>query len=73
MTSTPMSHVIGRLRDLLSARDVAGLCDGQMLERFLVDRDEAAFAGLVRRHGSMVLGVCCRRHDAEDAIQATLP
>ena len=54
---------------------VAGLGEGTLLVRFVADRDEAAFAALVARHGPMVLGVCRRAlrdgHDVEDAFQAT--
>jgi RNA polymerase sigma factor (sigma-70 family) len=63
---------IGRL---LSARDTPALSDEQLLERFVGQRDEAAFAALVERHGRLVFGLCRRilrsEHDAEDAFQAT--
>jgi RNA polymerase sigma factor (sigma-70 family) len=48
--------------------------DGELLQRYLADRDEAAFATLMRRHGPMVFSVCQsvlrQRDDAEDAFQA---
>src|SRR5690349_24638287 len=63
--------LIGPIRQLTAA----GLPDRQLLERYALGRDEAAFAALVARHGPMVLGVCRRvlhdGHAAEDAFQAT--
>src|ERR1022692_4049135 len=52
-----------------------GQTDQHLLERFFSQRDEAAFAALLGRHGQMVLGVCRRvlhdEHLAEDVFQAT--
>jgi RNA polymerase sigma factor (sigma-70 family) len=66
--------VLRHLRRAALLADGGGMTDGQLLECFVARRDEAAFEALVRRHGSMVLGVCRRvlRHpqDAEDAFQA---
>src|SRR5690348_6142592 len=63
------------LRKLVAPPSCADVPDPQLLERFLTQRSEAAFAALVQRHGPMVLSVCRRvlhhTQDAEDAFQAT--
>ena len=75
MAKESIQAVIHHIRGLVVAQDTAGLGDSALLERFLTQRDEAAFEALVRRHGPMVLGVCRRIlpdvNDAEDAFQAT--
>jgi RNA polymerase sigma factor (sigma-70 family) len=61
--------------DLPGHLPVEDQSDRHLLEQFTRRRDETAFAALVQRHGSLVLGVCRRvlqdLHDAEDAYQAT--
>src|SRR5271165_5324909 len=51
------------------------LSDATLLERFVSDREEAAFVALVKRHGPRVEGTCRRvlrnEHDVEDVFQAT--
>jgi RNA polymerase sigma factor (sigma-70 family) len=75
MANNPISEVLQHLRRAALLRDDAGLTDGQLLEDYLLCREEAALAALVRRHGPMVWSVCRRAlrnyHDAEDAFQAT--
>jgi RNA polymerase sigma factor (sigma-70 family) len=57
------------------ALEAAHQGDADLVRQFVADKDEAAFAVLVRRHGAMVLSVCrrllCDTHEAEDAMQAT--
>ena len=67
--------VIEFLRTTALRQEEVGLTDGQLLGRFIENRDQDAVTALVLRHGSMVWGVCRRLlgnyHDAEDAFQAT--
>jgi RNA polymerase sigma factor (sigma-70 family) len=75
MANTQSTKIVRQLRRAVLLRDGAGMTDGQLLDCFLRQRDDAAFAALVRRHAPMVWGVCRRvlrhHHDAEDAFQAT--
>jgi RNA polymerase sigma factor (sigma-70 family) len=74
MSRATVSPALRFVRTIASGPS-AGLADGQLLEHFLRDHSETAFAALWRRHGPMVFGVCRRllgnTHDAEDAFQAT--
>ncbi len=67
--------VLGGIQRLFGRGSVSGLSEGQLLARFVGDRDEVAFEAIVSRHGPMVLGICRRLlddpHDVEDAFQAT--
>jgi RNA polymerase sigma factor (sigma-70 family) len=72
--SAQVSAVVRHIRKLVTARDDHKLPDDLLLKRFALRQDEAAFAVLVKRHGSMVLSVCRSilhdLHDAEDSFQA---
>ncbi len=71
-SSGPLGDTLGQLRRLVGGADSS---DSQLLEHFLAQRDEEAFAELVRRHGRMVLGVARAivrdSQDADDVFQAT--
>ena len=67
---TPVIRYLHRI-----AHGKAGqLTDRALLDRFIDERNEDAFALLVQRHGGLVLGVCRRIvhdwHTAEDCFQA---
>jgi RNA polymerase sigma factor (sigma-70 family) len=74
MADTPLAPVVRHLRKLLRSSQ-AEATDAHLLERYIRQRDEEAFAALVRRHGPLVWRVCRRvvghvQH-AEEAYQAT--
>jgi RNA polymerase sigma factor (sigma-70 family) len=75
MATGQMQNILKHLRRILAPRVESGATDAELLERFFVSRDEAAFELLVWRHHRMVLGVCSRiladSNDVEDAFQAT--
>jgi len=75
MASAPFGTVLRHLFQRIGVASAGDSSATGLLGRFAANRDEAAFAELVRRHGPMVLGVCQRvlHHpdDAEDAFQAT--
>ncbi|HEX3314719.1 MAG TPA: sigma-70 family RNA polymerase sigma factor, partial [Gemmataceae bacterium] len=71
MAHGPFHAELRQLRTMLAGP----MTDADLLHRFVEKRDEAAFAALVRRHGSLVLRVCRnvlrQDADADDAFQAT--
>ena len=75
MVNREAGSVLRPLGQVFREGTVAGLTDAQLLERYAVRNDPAAFEALLARYGPMVLGVCRRRlrdrHAAEDAFQAT--
>ena len=75
MPPAGLRNVVDRLRTAATRRAAAHHSCGELLDRFVRQRDETAFAELVRRHGPRVYAVCRRvlgQHQlAEDAYQAT--
>src|SRR5271163_4369483 len=79
MANGESTAVLRDIHTLFRVGTSNGLTDAQLLDRFRARSDlnssEAAFAGLMARHGPMVLGVCRRAlrnpDDVADAFQAT--
>ncbi|HJZ93529.1 MAG TPA: sigma-70 family RNA polymerase sigma factor, partial [Gemmataceae bacterium] len=75
MRTSFLDSVLRGAEALAGRNGVGTLADPDLLRQFAADRDEAAFAVLVRRHGPLVWGVCRNLlptdADAEDAFQAT--
>jgi RNA polymerase sigma factor (sigma-70 family) len=75
MAREQLLTILRSLRRFSATDAVGGLTDADLVERFAVHGDEAAFEVLVWRHGPAVLTICHRvlgrSHDAEDAFQAT--
>jgi RNA polymerase sigma factor (sigma-70 family) len=75
MASGQWGVVLRHVQRLFQGESVAGLSEGQLLERFASTRDEVAFGAILARHGPMVLGVCRGflddPRDVDDAFQAT--
>lgn len=73
MANEPLDTVIRQIREVVAPADED--TDAQLLARFIDERDEAAFAIIVRRHAAMIMSVCRRvtrdAQDADDAFQAT--
>ncbi len=75
MASGEQAAVLEGVRRIFDGGSAAGLGSDSLLRRFAATGDEAAFAGIVARHGPTVFAVCRRAlrdpHDVEDAFQAT--
>ena len=71
---TPNASTHRRFVQILRETVAAPESDAALLARFIDKRDEAAFATIVERHGSLVVGVSRRMlgdsADADDAFQA---
>ncbi len=75
MQNVKLGMLLSQVQRLVTPRETRVHTDAQLLERFVRQRDEIAFAALLQRHGALVWRVCLHRlkreHDAEDAFQAT--
>jgi RNA polymerase sigma factor (sigma-70 family) len=75
MAADPLTPVLRHARGLAGPPPHDAIPDAELLARFALACDPAAFEALVRRHGALVWRVCRRvlgeAQDAEDAWQGT--
>lgn len=75
MANGPLGDMVRQIRHWAGRPADSQATDGELLERFVKQHDEAAFEVIVQRHGRVVFNTCQRilhdRHAAEDAFQAT--
>ncbi len=74
MADGQLGYVLRHIRRLMGLPGAGDLTDGQLLERFAAQHEEAAFEALLQRHGALVLGVCRRvLRDPHAQPKTTLP
>jgi RNA polymerase sigma factor (sigma-70 family) len=75
MPNRQFASVYRQVGQLFRSGTNTGLSEGQLLDRFVSNRDDSAFEAIVARHGPMVMGVCRGllrdSNDVDDAFQAT--
>jgi RNA polymerase sigma-70 factor (ECF subfamily) len=75
MNTDTMRGALGTMRAVIGAAAVGHFSDDALLDLFVSEHHEGAFATLVERYGPMVRYVCRRRlrdpHSVEDAFQST--
>jgi RNA polymerase sigma factor (sigma-70 family) len=74
MPATQFGSLRQHIHKMASGASANGQTDREFMDEFSIRGNQAAFAGLIARHGPMVLRVCRRvlnhEQDAEDAFQA---
>jgi len=75
MARRSLDRVVRHIRGLAHQPPGPKWSDAQLLDQYAAQRDEAAFAAIVQRHGQLVRAVCWhvlhQEEDIEDAVQAT--
>ena len=74
MPQSTLGEVLRVIHRMYALQGSSDLTDRELVERYMANQDETAFAALVKRHGPMVFGVSRRllrdNHQAEDVFQA---